>query len=164
VGVFVDEPEEQVERVARKLSLDVIQLHGRETPNAVRRICGAGGGKWRVWKTVHARGLAAIEAGVRRYAGTANGVLADTWDPTQAGGTGRTFDWNGVGAAVRRVAGAATFVAAGGMTPDNAGLAVKSLAPDVLDASSGLESAPGTKDPSKVRAFVAAVRAASPGK
>ena len=62
---------------------------------------------------------------------------------------------------MRQAAGAATFIAAGGMTPANAAAAVESLAPDVLDASSGLESTPGTKDPAKVRAFVAAVRRGS---
>lgn len=163
-GVFVDEPEEQLQRVARKLSLDVIQLHGQESPSVVRRIRADGGGKWRVWKTVHARGLEAIGSGVMRYAGIADGVLLDAWDPVLAGGSGRTFDWNGVADTVRRAAGTATFVAAGGMNPDNARLAVQALAPDVLDVSSGVESSPGTKDRAKVRAFVAAVRAASAGK
>jgi len=64
---------------------------------------------------------------------------------------------------VRAAIGSATFVAAGGMNPDNAGSAVATLRPDVLDVSSGVEAVPGTKDPDRTRAFVQAVRLAGAG-
>ena len=102
----------------------------------------------------------ALADAVAAYADAVDGVLVDAWSPRAPGGVGRSFAWQGIGAAVRGAAGDAVFVAAGGMTPDNAAAAVHALAPDVLDASSGLESAPGAKDPAKVRAFVAAVRRA----
>lgn len=102
----------------------------------------------------------ALAGVVAAYSDAVDGVLVDAWSPRAPGGVGRSFAWQGIGAAVRGAAGAAVFVAAGGMTPDNAAAAVHALAPDVLDASSGLESAPGAKDPAKVRAFVAAVRRA----
>ena len=101
-----------------------------------------------------------LAAAVAAYADAVAGVLVDAWSPGVPGGAGQSFAWQGIGATVRRAAGASTFVAAGGMTPDNAAAAVDALAPDVLDASSGLESAPGAKDPAKVGAFVAAVRRA----
>ena len=165
VGVFVDAPLERVVALARQLSLHVIQLHGRETPEAAARVAAAG--PWKVWKSFHATadaGPPAARSLARRigpYAGAAAGVLVDAWDPRAPGGTGRSFGWQGVGAAVRNAAGAAAFVAAGGMTAANAAAAIESLAPCVLDASSGLESVPGVKDPAKVRAFVTAVRHAS---
>lgn len=165
VGVFVDAPPERVVALARQLSLHVVQLHGRETPEAAARVAAAG--PWKVWKSFHATadgGPPAARSLARRiapYAGAAAGVLVDAWDPRAPGGTGRSFAWQGVGAAVRNAAGAAAFVAAGGMTPANAAAAIESLAPCVLDASSGLESAPGVKDPAKVHAFVTAVRHAS---
>ena len=167
VGVFVDAPPERVVGLARELSLDVVQLHGSETPEVAARIGAAG--PWTVWKTVHVAsdGVSAPSAAdalaqaIAPYAGAVAGVLVDAWDARAPGGTGRSFDWAGIGAAVRQAAGAATFIAAGGMTPANAAAAVESLAPDVLDASSGLESVPGAKDPAKVRAFVAAVRRGS---
>ena len=99
----------------------------------------------------------ALAEAVAAYSDAVDGVLVDAWSSRAPGGVGRSFAWQGIGAAVRGVSGAAVFVAAGGMTPDNAAEAVGALAPDVLDASSGLESAPGAKDPAKVRAFVAAV-------
>lgn len=158
VGVFVDAPAEAVVRVARELDLDVIQLGGSETIEAVTRIGGEGG--WGVWKTVHARpGLSMADA-AGRYAAVVDGVLVDSWDPGRPGGTGRTFSWAGVGREVRGAIGSATFIAAGGMNPENAGAAVEALRPDVLDVSSGVESVPGTKDPGRTRAFVQAARLA----
>ena len=158
VGVFVDAPAEVVVRVARELDLDVIQLGGSETSEAVTRIGGAGG--WGVWKTVHARPGVSMADAAARYATVADGVLVDSWDPGRPGGTGRTFSWAGVGREVRGAIGSATFIAAGGMNPENAGAAVEALRPDVLDVSSGVESVPGTKDPGRTRAFVQAARLA----
>ena len=161
VGVFVDEPAEVVVRTARELDLDVVQLGGSETVEAVRGVGGAGG--WGVWKTVHAKAGVSMAEEARRFAEVADGILADSWDPRQPGGTGRTFSWQGVGREVRGAIGSATFIAAGGMTPKNAGAAVAALRPDVLDVSSGVESVPGTKDPGRMRAFVEAVRRAGAG-
>lgn len=175
VGVFVDEPPERVVQLAHDLSLDVVQLHGSEPPEVAARIGAAG--PWQVWKAFHAAGREgssedgraergrplsrhALAGAVAAYSDAVDGVLVDGWSPRAPGGVGRSFAWQGIGAAVRGASGGAVFVAAGGMTPDNAAAAVDALAPDVLDASSGLEAAPGAKDPAKVRAFVAAVRRA----
>ncbi|HLK39721.1 MAG TPA: phosphoribosylanthranilate isomerase [Polyangiaceae bacterium] len=84
-------------------------------------------------------------------------VLADAKVDGSLGGTGRTFDWAlVVGLARRR-----RLVLAGGLTPENVGRAVAQVGPWGVDVASGVESAPGVKDVSKVRAFVGAVRAAS---
>lgn len=156
VGVFVDAAADEVIRVAEALGLDVIQLSGSEPAEVVARIGAAGG--WGVWKTVHARESVA-EAAVP-YAAVADGILVDSGDSGRPGGTGQTFRWEGVGRQVRRAIGSATFIAAGGMNPRNAAAAVRALAPDVLDVSSGVETAPGTKDAGRTRAFVRAVKLA----
>ena len=158
VGVFVDADADDVIRIAAALDLDVVQLGGRETADAVARIGAAGG--WGVWKTVHARAGQSPAGAAGSYAGVANGILLDSWDPRRPGGTGKAFSWTGVGDEVRRAIGGATFIAAGGMTPDNAAEAVRALRPDVLDVSSGVEAAHGTKDPDRTRAFVRAVKRA----
>lgn len=158
VGVFVDADEGDVIRIAAALDLDVIQLGGSETAEAAERIGAAG--RWGVWKTVHARPDVSLADAAESYAAVADGVLVDSWDPQRPGGTGRTFSWAGAGSEVRRAIGPATFIAAGGMNPDNAADAVRALAPDVLDVSSGVEAVHGTKDPGRTRAFVRAVKRA----
>ena len=159
VGVFVDAVPAAVAAVAGDLGLDVIQLSGGEPPWAVEEIGAAG--PWRVWKTIHAGSGLSVPGAARRYAEVADGILVDAWDPSRPGGTGRTFAWAGTGAQVRAAIGSATFIAAGGMRPENAAAAVAALGPDVLDASSGLESSHGTKDSGRTRAFVAAIREAA---
>ena len=161
VGVFVDAPAEVVARTARDLALDVVQLGGSETVEAVREVGGVG--DWAVWKTIHAKPGVSMAEAAAPYAGVASGILVDAWDPSLPGGTGRTFAWAEVGREVRRAIGSASFIAAGGMTPENAGAAVAALGPDVLDVSSGVESVPGTKNPGRTRAFVDAARRAGAG-
>lgn len=164
VGVFVDADPVGASRTASRLGLDVVQLHGAESPQTAGRIGAAG--PWRVWKTVHVRpgeSPERLSRRVERYRGAADGVLADAWDAAAPGGTGRRFDWSGIGEAVRAAAGAAWFVVAGGLTPENVALAAAVLAPDVVDASSGVESASGSKDPARTAAFVAAAGGAGPG-
>lgn len=161
VGVFVDAGPAHVADLAGELGLDAIQLSGREPPWSVAEIAAAG--SWRVWKTIHAGSGLSVEGAARRYAEVADGILVDAWDPSRPGGTGRTFAWAGTGRTVREAIGSATFIAAGGMTPENAAAAIGALSPDVLDVSSGVESAPGSKDAERTRAFVEAVRKGRPG-
>jgi indole-3-glycerol phosphate synthase / phosphoribosylanthranilate isomerase len=149
VGVFVDETPEQMRRVADEVGLDVVQLHGSEPPEAVAR--------------APRRAVKAVRVGpgfrpqdALRYDGTAAAVLLDTRvDGDAPGGTGRTFDWS----LVRPVREGTSYVLlAGGLTPENVGEAIATVRPDGVDVSSGVESAPGKKDPAKVRAFMDAVR------
>ena len=160
-GVFVDARVERVVQTAQDLALDVVQLGGSETVEAVREVGGAG--DWAVWKTIHAKPGVSMAEAAAPHALVASGILVDAWDPSLPGGTGQTFAWAGVGREVRRAIGSASFIAAGGMTPENAGAAVAALGPDVLDVSSGVESVPGTKNPGRTRAFVDAVRRAGAG-
>jgi phosphoribosylanthranilate isomerase len=149
VGVFVDAPAETIARTAEDVGLDVLQLHGQETPEDIARL------PRRVIKAVSVgEGFAAEDA--LRYEGRAAGILLDTRATGRPGGTGQTFDWT----LARQVREKASFLAlAGGLTPDNVHLALTSVRPDLVDVSSGVESSPGRKDVEKMRAFVEAVRA-----
>ena len=83
-------------------------------------------------------------------------ILVDAHDPVTIGGTGRPIDW----AAARAIAATRPLVLAGGLRPRTSGEAVAPVAPWGVDVASGVEQAPGVKDPARVRAFVQAVRAA----
>ncbi len=148
VGVFVDRPLEEVRQVMAFVGLDLAQLHGREPPEAVAALGERG------IKAVRVRDRASLEAALARYR---PGVfLLDAWDPDRAGGTGRPFPW----ALLEGVRIPRPWFLAGGLTPENVGEAVRRLRPWGVDVSSGVEAAPGRKDPEKVRRFVAAARAA----
>jgi phosphoribosylanthranilate isomerase len=79
--------------------------------------------------------------------------LLDTFDPDRPGGTGKTFDWP----AARQAKQYGPIILAGGLTPENVAQAVREVRPFAVDVASGVESAPGIKDPAKLRAFFAAV-------
>ena len=85
----------------------------------------------------------------------ARGVLLDSWQDGVPGGTGRTFDWQ---LAARELP--LPVIAAGGLDDGNVAAAMAVLRPAAVDVSSGVEQSPGRKDPAKIRAFIAAVRAA----
>ncbi len=83
----------------------------------------------------------------------ANAFLLDAFDPSLLGGTGKTFDWN----VARDAKQYGPIILAGGLTPENVARAVREVRPFAVDVASGVESAPGIKDPGKLRAFFAAV-------
>jgi indole-3-glycerol phosphate synthase/phosphoribosylanthranilate isomerase len=149
VGVFVDAPTEAVARTAEEVGLDVLQLHGRESPEDVARL------PRRVIKAVRVGEDFTAEDALR-YEGHAAGILLDAWSNGRPGGTGQAFDWS----RAREVREKASFLGlAGGLTPENVHRAMTAVRPDLVDVSSGVESSPGRKDPEKVRAFIEAVRA-----
>lgn len=150
VGVFVDASRDEVARAVDAASLDLLQLHGEEPPEACEGL------PRRAWKALRVgEGFAPEDA--RRYEGRVAGILLDTGGG-EPGGTGRAFDWS----LARGVRQRARFlVLAGGLGPDNVRAAIEAVRPDGVDASSRLEREPGRKDPARVRAFVEAARAAT---
>jgi len=146
VGVFRDQPRAEVERIANEAPLDVIQLHGSESPEYVAELT------FPVMKVLP--GDANAVAAGARYPG-----VELLLDHPSGGGTGKSWDFAhaaGLTARGRRV------WIAGGLDAGNAGAAVTAASPYGVDASSSLESAPGRKDRAKMAAFIAAVRAAAP--
>ena len=153
VGVFVDESLEDVRQTVSRCGLDYAQLHGTESTRAVAALMDGG---IAVIKAFRVRG--GVSPGeMARCQATA--YLLDTYVAGQPGGTGRTFDWQLAVRAARQF----PVLLAGGLTPDNVAQAVCTVRPWGVDVASGVEAAPGRKDPDQVRRFVAAVRRADQG-
>lgn len=153
VGVFGAEDPAKLARAARAAGLDVVQLHGDPTADYVARVrdeCNLP-----IWAVVRVAS-ASVHEHIAELDGVVDAILLDAFAPGRLGGTGTTFDWRGAAGWARPER--ARLVVAGGLTPDNVGEAIHWLAPDVVDVSSGVESAPGIKDHRRMRAFVRAVR------
>jgi phosphoribosylanthranilate isomerase len=142
VGVFVDWPRAELQRVVDSAGLDVAQLHGAEAPQYVAKVRAR-----EVWKALHV-GDGFDVAEVERYP-AATRILLDTFRRGEAGGTGETFDWELARAANQR----RPIVLAGGIGPDNVADALERVCPEAIDVSSGVEARPGEKDAEKVRAL-----------
>lgn len=145
VGVFVDAPYEEIVDVDARVGLDRLQLHGGEPPELVARFAGKA---YKALRVSCEADLAVLSA----YGGPC--YLLDTHVPGQVGGTGRSFDW-ALAAKAKRYG---RIVLAGGLTSENVAEAVRAAQPYGVDVASGVETAPGVKDPAKIAAFVAAVR------
>ncbi|UMA65184.1 phosphoribosylanthranilate isomerase [Roseivivax marinus] len=158
VGLMVDPEDTLLDDILAQVPLDMIQLHGRETPERVAEVRARTG--LPVMKAVGVAGPEDV-ARIGNYARVADQVLVDAKAPKDAalpGGNGLAFDW-------RLVAGAriaVPWMLAGGLTPDNVAEAVAMTGAAQVDVSSGVESAPGLKDPDRIRAFVTAAQTASP--
>ncbi len=147
VGVFVDEPAALVKDTASQVGLDWVQLHGRETPDYCRSL-----GR-RVIKGFRMQDERSL-AGLAAYQGAVQAFLLDTYKPGTPGGTGATFDWE----LARQAGRYGPIILAGGLTPANVAQAIATAQPQAVDVASGVESSPGKKDPTKLRAFFAAVK------
>ncbi|PYI54913.1 phosphoribosylanthranilate isomerase [Paenibacillus flagellatus] len=160
VGVFVNPTLEQLEETLRDAPLDIVQLHGSESPDFCRRVKEAFGVRvYRVFSVTgdgSSGGDAEAEAALalEPYAGRIDGMLLDT----AGGGTGVAFDWSRIPAyqAWARRQGIPLLVA-GGLNPDNIASLIEAYGPDGVDVSSGVET-DGTKDVGKITAFVERVK------
>lgn len=144
VGVFLDAPLDEVVHVRDLLGLDRVQLHGEE-PDSYLDALGS---------SVIRRVKVGPEVDWKRVAFLAGRCLP-LFDP--GAGDGRTWAWEVLGERSESV----SFGLAGGLTPGNVADAIRATRPDLVDVSSGVESAPGIKDHAKIREFVAQVRGAS---
>ena len=155
VGVFGLDAVERIPRVQETVELDVVQLHGDPTSaelQAVRRLFTG-----EVWVVARTEG-AALPEGMATFFAEADAVVLDAKVAGQLGGTGVAFDWQGVAEALEPARATARLVVAGGLRPHNVAEAVRILRPQVVDVSSGVESAPGIKDQSQMRAFFEAAQ------
>ena len=149
VGVFVNQADEAL-AVAREVGLTAVQFHGDETPGSYRTF------PVRVIKAVTVRDLSAREEAAAVPSNAT--VLLDAHDRVKRGGTGRMIDWS-IAAMIARDR---PVILSGGLNDANAGEAVRAVAPYAIDVSSGVELVFGRKDPAKLRALFAALRAADP--
>jgi phosphoribosylanthranilate isomerase len=142
VGVFVDEPFAVVQELAARVGLDWVQLHGTESPEYCRNL-----GR-RVIKGFRIQDTGSL-AELARYQGAVQAFLLDTYQKGQVGGTGEVFDWH----LAREARQYGPIILAGGLTGANVAQAVATAQPQAVDVASGVEAAPGKKDPEKLRAF-----------
>lgn len=153
VGLFVDPTDEALEAVLERVPLDMIQLHGSETPERAAGVRA----RWGL-PVMKAVGIAGPEdlARARAYEGAADQLMLDAKAPAGArrpGGNGVAFDWG-------LLAGfepALPWMLAGGLSADNVAEAVRRTGARQVDVSSGVETAPGIKDEGLMRAFAAAL-------
>lgn len=141
VGLFVNETPEKIRATAEQCGLDVIQLHGDEDPDACHYP------PHRVVKALRVRDAQSL-AGHGAFQVSA--LLLDAWVPESYGGTGHLGDWE----LAKTVARQRRVILAGGLTPENVADAVRQVHPYGVDVSSGVERAPGKKDPEKVARFI----------
>lgn len=147
VGVFVDQPVDEVREAMDAIGLDYAQLHGDEPPAHAAALAP------RAIKAIPVAAPADVER-LDDYEVAA--LLVDTPTPGR-GGSGAVGDWS----LARLAAARHRVLLAGGLTPDNVARAIACVAPHGVDVASGVESAPGVKDPELVRAFVRAARDAA---
>ena len=153
VGVFVNEELQSLLRVAGEANLNAIQLHGDETPDYCKHLTGR-----YVIKAFGATNQIKWDA-VDRY--NVDAIMLDSKDDILRGGTGRVFDWTLAQRERESVKSPALFLA-GGLSPENVGIAIATVRPYAVDACSSLETTPGKKNHERVRAFINAVRESEP--
>ena len=143
VGLFVAQADDEIRRCARHL--DLVQLHGNESPDDCARLDIP-------WiKALRMRDGIDLHAEATRY-DAARGLLLDAYRPGVPGGTGETFDWSRIPANLAK-----PVILAGGLTADNVAEAIHRVRPYAVDVSGGVEAAKGLKDPARIRAFLSQV-------
>ncbi|KIL34825.1 N-(5'-phosphoribosyl)anthranilate isomerase [Cohnella kolymensis] len=151
VGVFVNPSIEQIAEVLSVVPLDVIQLHGEETPDFCREVQNRFGAE--VWKAMPVGEDDSADR-LSAYKNAVTTILLDT----AGGGTGRTFRWDLIPTyqEAAEINGLRLFIA-GGLSPENAGQLMKEYRPAGVDISSGVET-DGVKDAGKIAAFAERVK------
>ena len=145
VGVFVNETVERIHKIADNCGLDVVQLHGNETPAFCNRI------RKKVIKAFHVQDAESL-ASMAQF--KVDGFLLDTFQEGEWGGTGEVFDWD----LVKRAKKFGTVIVAGGLNSSNIVEAIEKSRPYGVDVCSGVEKKPGIKDLKKVQEFIEAAK------
>lgn len=140
VGVFVDAPRAEIDRVVDAVPLDMVQLHGDESP------ADCEGWSVPVIKALRLRDPSTWQSATSY---PADYLLADAFVEGEPGGTGHRLATEWIGAGLRD-----RLILAGGLDPDNVSAMIRAVSPFAVDVASGVESAPGRKDPEKVKRFI----------
>lgn len=156
VAVSVDATDDVLDAIVEAMKPDMLQLHGTESPERVRAVKARYG--LSVMKALSIRDAADI-AGIDPYRGIADRFLFDAKPPKGSelpGGNGIAFDWRLLSGLDDKV----DYMLSGGLNAANIGAALSAVSPRGIDISSGVESAPGEKNPDLIREFFSAVRTA----
>ena len=166
-GVFVDPGFEEVLATVEEAGLTGAQLHTARDPGLAQRLraqwsAQAGRAYVQLLRVLHySAGALADELAVLRDDRSVDAVLIDSRAGRLVGGTGVRFNWREASGAMPVPGNGPRVIVAGGLTPENVGEAVATLRPWGVDVVTGVEASPGRKDAARVRAFVAAARAAA---
>lgn len=155
VGLFVEAGDEALEQAIKAARLDVIQMHGKESPARVREVKKRFGLK--VMKAISVSTAEDIEKGRQRFDGVADFLLFDAKPPKDSvlpGGNAVSFDWNLLAGQNFK----SDWMLAGGLDSANVREAVEITGAPWVDVSSGVEKSKGVKDPQKIRDFILALR------
>jgi phosphoribosylanthranilate isomerase len=160
VGVFVNQTEDSIGAVADEVGLTAVQLHGDDMDPHVADLI--------VKQRPHLKIIVGISMHHPKPEGWAmmwspdsiHAFLVDSGMSSNYGGTGRAFDWQTSQPSIGTIARLGRVIVAGGLNPGNVAEAIRILKPWGVDVASGVEAAPGKKNPHKVRAFVGAIRQA----
>lgn len=144
IGVFVDQPVEDVNDIANRVDLDAVQLHGSEDVTYAKAIAR---------RVVKALAVGGDEPPVLSTWPKGVMVLLDVHDPVKRGGTGKVIDW----VAASGMAQQREIILAGGLNPENVRDAIERVKPYGIDVSSGVEVSPGIKDHERIKALFEAV-------
>lgn len=151
VGVFVNQPMDDVNMLARQTGIDLVQLHGNESPEYCELV------EKPVIKVIHVENdssEAELQQAIEPYLSVADYLLFDTKTDGQWGGTGQAFDWS----LIKNISAGTPIFLSGGLNVKNIRDACRQVAPYGVDLSSSLESEPGKKDFDKVEAFMEEMR------
>ena len=149
VGLFVNEEPARINKITEQCGIDLVQLHGEESPEECNRI------NRRVIKAFRVKDFDSLD---RMPDYKVSACLLDAWSPAAHGGTGRTFNWE----IAAHAALSHRIILAGGLTPDNVASAIRAVRPYAVDVSSGVETAPGKKDHEKLTQFIQIARSTAP--
>ncbi len=157
VGVFVDRPAEEVARIAGELGLQIVQLHGREPPEALPALA-----RFQIIRSFRLGDVADIRAMLeyleraRSLGRSPDAILVDAAVPGRAGGTGTLV----AETLLDQLPPLPRLILAGGLHPANVAARIARVRPWMVDVASGVESSPGRKDLAKVAEFIRVARAA----
>jgi phosphoribosylanthranilate isomerase len=146
VGVFVNEEISAIREVMQHCGLDLVQLHGDESPDLCAELMPY------AIKALRVKDESCLRTS-RAYHGKVRALLLDTYAREKAGGTGKTFDWN-LAIKIKKIG--IPIILAGGLEPANINLAIQTVNPYAVDINSGIEEYPGKKNPILMKAVMAA--------
>ncbi|MDX1708212.1 MAG: phosphoribosylanthranilate isomerase [Desulfobacterales bacterium] len=146
VGVFVNEAAAAIRDIKQYCGLDLVQLHGDESPAFCDELMPT------VIKALRVKDASSLQTS-RAYQGKVRALLLDSYSREKVGGTGKTFDWK---LAIKIKEIGIPIILAGGLGPSNINLAIQTVNPYAVDINSGIEDYPGKKNPALMKAVMAA--------
>ena len=145
VGVFVNEAPATIREVMQHCGLDLVQLHGDESPALCEKLMPC------TIKALRIKDESSLQTS-QPYHGKVRALLLDTYSKEKAGGTGKTFDWN---LAIKIKKMGIPIIISGGLGPSNIDLAIHTVRPYAVDVNSGVEKCPGKKSHTLIKALMA---------